>query len=150
MSPGGRPALSAPAPRRAAKLYVVDDRRLDRPERGRAAIHSAARRSASDRCAGVRICWKRARLEARYDRRMTADSLPLRLLLATLAGWVNRHQQQVIDYLVEENRALREQLRERRVRLNNDQRRRLSFLAAPGIRGDEIGPGAPERLTGRC
>jgi len=27
---------------------------------------------------------------------MTADSLPLRLLLATLAGWVNRHQQQVV------------------------------------------------------
>src|SRR5262249_33008831 len=64
--------------------------------------------------------------EARYDRRMTADSLPLRLLLATLAGWVNRHQQQVIDYLVEENRALREQLRGRRVRLTDDQRRRLA------------------------
>src|SRR3989454_5889885 len=57
---------------------------------------------------------------------MTADSLPLRLLLATLAGWVNRHQQQVIDYLVEENRALREQLRGRRVRLSDDQRRRLA------------------------
>jgi len=42
---------------------------------------------------------------------MMADSLPLRLLLATLAGWVDCHQQQVIDYLVEENRALREQLR---------------------------------------
>src|SRR5882724_4084992 len=64
--------------------------------------------------------------EARYDRRMTADSLPLRLLLATLAGWVNRHQQQAIDYLVEENRALREQLRGRRVRLSDDQRRRLA------------------------
>jgi len=35
---------------------------------------------------------------------MTADLLPVRLLLATLAGWVNRHQQHVIDYLVEENR----------------------------------------------
>src|SRR5438552_16532913 len=57
---------------------------------------------------------------------MTADSLPLRLLLATLAGWVNRHQQQVIDYLVEENRALREQLRGRRIRLGDDQRRRLA------------------------
>src|SRR5438128_5369455 len=57
---------------------------------------------------------------------MTADSLPLRLLLATLAGWVNRHQQQVIDYLVEENRALQEQLRGRRVRLSDDQRRRLA------------------------
>src|SRR5215475_6474888 len=57
---------------------------------------------------------------------MTADSLPLRLLLATLAGWVNRHQQQVIAYLVEENRPLREQLRGRRVRLSDDQRCRLA------------------------
>ena len=44
----------------------------------------------------------------------------------TLAGWVNRHQQHVIDYLVEENRVLREQLKGRRVRLTNDQRRRLA------------------------
>jgi putative transposase len=57
---------------------------------------------------------------------MTADLLPLRLLLLTLAGWVNRHQQHVIDYLVEENRVLQEQLRGRRVRLTDDQRRRLA------------------------
>jgi putative transposase len=30
--------------------------------------------------------------------------VPLRLLLATLAGWVNRRLRQVIGYLVEENR----------------------------------------------
>jgi len=63
--------------------------------------------------------------ETRYDRRMTADSLPFRLLLATLAGWVNRDQQHVIDYLAEENRVLREQLRGRPVQLTDDQRRRL-------------------------
>jgi putative transposase len=57
---------------------------------------------------------------------MTADLLPLRLLLLTLAGWINRHQQDVIDYLVEENCVLREQLRGRRVRLTDDQRRRLA------------------------
>jgi putative transposase len=57
---------------------------------------------------------------------MTADLLPLRLLLLTLAGWVNRQQQHVIEYLVEENRILREQLRGRRVRLTDDQRRRLA------------------------
>ena len=51
---------------------------------------------------------------------MTADFLPLRLLLAILAGWVNRHQQDVIDYLVEENRALREQLRGGRVQLKDN------------------------------
>jgi putative transposase len=57
---------------------------------------------------------------------MTAEFLPLRVLLATLAGWINRHQQHVIDYLVEENRALREQLRGGRVQLTDDQRRRLA------------------------
>jgi putative transposase len=57
---------------------------------------------------------------------MTADFLPLRLLVLTLAGWVKRHQQHVIGYLVEENRVLREQVRGRRVRLTNDQRRRLA------------------------
>ena len=35
---------------------------------------------------------------------MTADLYPLQVLLVTLAGWVNRHQQHVIEYLVEENR----------------------------------------------
>ena len=55
-----------------------------------------------------------------------ADLSPLRLLLVTLAGWVNRHQQEVIEYLAEENHVLREQLKGRRVRLTDDQRRRLA------------------------
>jgi hypothetical protein len=42
---------------------------------------------------------------------MTADVYPLQVLLVTLAGWVNRHQQHVIEYLVEENRVLKGQLR---------------------------------------
>jgi hypothetical protein len=41
------------------------------------------------------------------------DFFPLRLLLATFAGWVNREQAQVVAYLVEENRVLKEQLRGR-------------------------------------
>jgi uncharacterized protein (DUF2342 family) len=49
---------------------------------------------------------------------MTPDLSPLQLLLGALAGWVNRRQQEVIDYLVKENRVLREQLRGRRVRLS--------------------------------
>ena len=59
------------------------------------------------------------------------DLSPLRLLLVTLAGWVNRHQQEVIEYLVEENRVLREQLKGRRVRLTDDQRRRLAAKGQP-------------------
>ena len=62
---------------------------------------------------------------------MTTDLYPLQVLLVTLAGWVNRHQQHVIEYLVEENRVLKEQMKGRRLRLTDDQRRRL---AAKGLR----------------
>lgn len=50
----------------------------------------------------------------------------LELLLVTVAGWVSRRQQRVIEYLVEENRVLREQLGDRALRLTDDQRRRLA------------------------
>jgi hypothetical protein len=42
---------------------------------------------------------------------------------------MNQHQLQVIEYLREENRVLREQLGERRLRFNDDQRRRLAAKA---------------------
>ena len=48
--------------------------------------------------------------------------------LSWLVG-VNRHQQDVIDYLREENRVLREQFGGKRLRLNDDQRRRLAVRA---------------------
>ena len=54
---------------------------------------------------------------------------PFRFLLLTLSGWMNQHQQQVMEYLREENRVLCEQLGERRLRLNDDQRRRLAAKA---------------------
>jgi putative transposase len=46
-----------------------------------------------------------------------------------MAGWMNQQQQQVIEYLHEENRVLREQLGGQRLRLTDDQRRRLSRKA---------------------
>ena len=60
---------------------------------------------------------------------MTAATLPLQLLVRTMSGWVNRHQQDVSAYLVEENRVLKEQLRGRKLRLTDDQRRRLAAKA---------------------
>ena len=60
---------------------------------------------------------------------MRADIYPLQVLLASLAGWLNRHQQDVIAYLVEENRVLKEQLKGKRLRLNDGQRRRLAAKA---------------------
>jgi putative transposase len=54
------------------------------------------------------------------------DAVRLRILLVALAGCVNRHQLDVIAYLREENRVLKEQLDGRRVRLTDAQRRRLA------------------------
>jgi transposase InsO family protein len=51
---------------------------------------------------------------------------PWQLLLLILAGWINRRQQDVIEYLRAENRVLREKLGKRRILLGDDQRRRLA------------------------
>lgn len=53
-------------------------------------------------------------------------SPPLQFIILLAAGWVNRHQQDVIAYLKEENRVLLQHLGKRRLRLNDDQRRRLA------------------------
>ena len=42
---------------------------------------------------------------------------------------MNQHQQKVVEYLLEENRVLREQIGNRRMRFNDDQRRRLAVKA---------------------
>ena len=57
----------------------------------------------------------------------------LHFLVLTVAGWVNRHQEDLIDYLREENRVLREQLGGRPLRLTDAQRRRLA------VRGKKLG-----------
>ena len=54
---------------------------------------------------------------------------PFPFVLVAVAGWMNQRQQQAIEYLREENRVLREQLGDRRVRFNDDQRRRLAVRA---------------------
>ena len=54
---------------------------------------------------------------------------PFRLLLISIAGWLNQRQQDALDYLQEENRVLREQLGGKRLRFNDDQRRRLAVRA---------------------
>jgi putative transposase len=54
---------------------------------------------------------------------------PWHLLACIVAGYANREQQQIIDYLRTENTILREKLGRRRLRLNDDQRR---LLAAKG------------------
>jgi putative transposase len=55
------------------------------------------------------------------------------VLTVVLAGWLNRHQQRVLDYLLEENRILRRQLHGRRLRLDDTDRCRLA------VRGHALG-----------
>ena len=45
-----------------------------------------------------------------YSAAMSSLFQPFHLLLMMFAGWVNRHQLDVIDYLQEENRVLKERL----------------------------------------
>jgi hypothetical protein len=53
----------------------------------------------------------------------------LHVLIAMVAGWIQRHQQQVIAYLQEENRVLKAQLGPQRLRLTDTERHRLAALA---------------------
>ena len=48
------------------------------------------------------------------------------LLLVAVAGWMNRHQQDVIDYIREENSILKSKLQGKRIRFTDDERRRLA------------------------
>jgi transposase InsO family protein len=60
---------------------------------------------------------------------MTSTFHPFHFFLAALAGWLNRHQQDIIDYLLAENRILKAQLNCHRLQLTDDQRRRLAVRA---------------------
>jgi hypothetical protein len=51
---------------------------------------------------------------------------PWQLFLIVLASWVNRHQQEIIEYLQTENRVLKEKIGKKRILLSDDQRRRLA------------------------
>jgi putative transposase len=80
---------------------------------------------------------------------MDALPPPLAFLLFLFSGWVNRQQQAVIDYLLEENRVLRAERGSRRLRLTDDQRRRLAVKGkALGRRrlGDIAGIVTPDTI----
>ena len=58
---------------------------------------------------------------------------PWQVLSVIVAGLLQEHQQRVIEYLQEENRVLKQQIGKRRLRLTDDQRRRLA------VRGKVLG-----------
>lgn len=62
-----------------------------------------------------------------------SSTIQLQLLLVTFAGWVGQQQTSIIQYLVEENRVLKEQIESsgRRMHFTDDQRRRLAAKGKP-------------------
>src|SRR2546427_1332746 len=56
-------------------------------------------------------------------------SEPFSFVEISIAGWMNKHQQHLIEYLIEENRVLREQIGSRRMRFSDNQRCRLATRA---------------------
>jgi hypothetical protein len=84
---------------------------------------------------------------------MKALFQPWQLLLLILAGWTNRRQRDTIEYLLTENRVLREKLGKKRILLSDDQRRRLAVKGKilgrkvleqrAGIVGNEKVPACP-------
>ena len=67
---------------------------------------------------------------------------PWQLLLLVLAGSVNRQQQDEIEYLLAENRVMRQKLGKRRILLNDEQRRMLA------IKGKVLGRKVLEQVAG--
>ena len=57
---------------------------------------------------------------------MSQVPFALRFVVLVVSGWLTRQQQFSVEYLLEENRVLREQLGSRRLRLTDAQRRRLA------------------------
>ncbi|MHB9071847.1 MAG: IS3 family transposase [Sedimentisphaerales bacterium] len=54
---------------------------------------------------------------------------PLTIILTMLAGWINRHQQDIIEYLKAENAILKNKLGKKRIILTDQQRITLAVLA---------------------
>jgi hypothetical protein len=57
------------------------------------------------------------------------DPSALQMVLMVLTGWLERRERETIAYLIEENRLLRRQLGNRRLRLADDDRHRLAVCA---------------------
>ena len=53
---------------------------------------------------------------------------PWAMLLMMMSGWMNRQQQEVIEYLKEENKILKEKIGKKRILLNDNQKMRLAHI----------------------
>ena len=65
----------------------------------------------------------------------------LHIVLSVLAGWLDGRERESVAYLIEENRLMRRQLGGRRLRLTDDDRRRLA------ARADRVGRAALREIA---
>ena len=65
---------------------------------------------------------------------MNTSVQPLIWLVVAIAGWIQRDQQAAIVYLLKENRVLKARLRRRKLRLTDEERRRLAVKGKAGSR----------------
>ena len=72
---------------------------------------------------------------------MTNTFRPWQLLSVIIAGMLNERQQQIIEFLKEENCILRAQIGKRRLRLSDDDRRRLA------AKGKVLGRRVPAQIA---
>ena len=80
---------------------------------------------------------------------MKSPFTPLIVLATALGGWMNRRQSEILDYLLEENRVLREQLEGRRLKLSDKQRRRLAArgkILGRKLLGEFVSIGTPDTI----
>ena len=90
---------------------------------GTPGIPAACRCSSHTQVDHRRLLWCRDGMVPRWAPRLCGS------LVLWMAGWIHSRQLEVIDFLREENRVLREQLGGRRLRFTDDQRRRLAIMA---------------------
>ena len=57
------------------------------------------------------------------------DVSAFQMLLLTVTSWLDQREREVVAYLIEENRVLRRQVGGRRLRLTDDDRRKLAARA---------------------
>jgi hypothetical protein len=72
---------------------------------------------------------------------MKSQLQPRHLVLLILAGCIDRRQQDAVEYLLAENRILREKIGKKRILLSDDQRRRLA------VKGKILGRKMLEQLA---
>ena len=90
---------------------------------------------------GVRGCRMLPIFIAHPEESVKALLQPWQLLLLVLAGWVNRRQQDVIEYLLAKNQVLRQKLGKKRILLTDDQPRQLA------VKGKILGRKMLEQLN---